>query len=134
MKAKNNYNKLRLDKPNLNIMTVESYIRSFPENVQVLLKQIRMTIVENAPGAAEEFAYGMPAYRYNGKPLVYFAGFKNHIGFYATPTGHAEFAIELSQYKHGKGSVQFPIDKPLPLELIGEIVKFRVKENLQRIR
>ena len=68
----------------------------------------------------------------HGKPLVYFAGFKNHIGFYATPTGHAEFAKELSKYKHGKGSVQFPVDKPLPLELIGKIVKFRVEENLQR--
>lgn len=116
----------------VNTMTVDRYIGSFPENIQILLKQIRMTIVENAPGATEDFAYGMPAYRYKGKPLVYFAGFKNHIGFYATPTGHAEFAKELSKYKHGKGSVQFPVDKPLPLELIGKIVKFRVEENLQQ--
>lgn len=71
----------------------------------------------------------MPAYKTNGKPLVYFAGYKKHIGFYATPTGHANFAKELSKYKSGKGSVQFPINQPMPLELIGRIVEFRVKEN-----
>ena len=71
----------------------------------------------------------MPAYKINGKPLVYFAGFKNHIGFYATPTGHAEFADELAKYKQGKGSVQFPLDKPIPYSLIKRIVLFRVKEN-----
>jgi uncharacterized protein YdhG (YjbR/CyaY superfamily) len=71
----------------------------------------------------------MPAYKTHGKPLVYFAGFKKHIGFYATPTGHAEFKSELSQYKQGKGSVQFPIDQPVPYELIDRIVEFRVQEN-----
>jgi uncharacterized protein YdhG (YjbR/CyaY superfamily) len=113
-------------------MTVDSYIRSFPENVQMLLRQIRATIIENAPDAIESMAYGMPAYKTNGKPLVYFAGFNNHIGFYATPTGHAQFAEDLSKYKQGKGSVQFPLDKPTPLELIGRIVRFRVEENLKR--
>jgi len=112
-------------------MIVDSYIKSFPENVQILLKQIRSIIKENAPEATESFAYQMPAYKTNGKPLVYFAGFKNHIGFYATPTGHAEFAKALSIYKQGKGSVQFPLDKPLPITLIGQIVRFRVKENLK---
>jgi uncharacterized protein YdhG (YjbR/CyaY superfamily) len=112
-------------------MTIDSYIKSFPENVQILLKQIRAVIIENAPEATENFTYQMPAYKTNGKPLVYFAGFKNHIGFYATPTGHAEFSKELSKYKQGKGSVQFPLDKPLPLDLITRIVRFRVKENLQ---
>ncbi len=92
---------------------------------------MRMIIKENAPDATEYIAYGMPAYRYNSKPLVYFAGYKTHIGFYATPTGHAEFAKVLSRYKQGKGSVQFPIDEPLPLQLIGQIVRFRVEENLQ---
>lgn len=110
-------------------MTVDNYIRSFPENVQVILKQIRAIIKENAPEAEESFAYQMPAYKTYGKPLVYFAGFKNHIGFYATPTGHAKFEKELSKYKQGKGSVQFPLDKPLPLDLIARMVKFRVKEN-----
>jgi uncharacterized protein YdhG (YjbR/CyaY superfamily) len=110
-------------------MTVEGYIRSFPAEVQELLKQMRAAILENAPGAEEGIAYQMPAYRLNGKPLVYFAGFKNHIGFYATPTGHAEFAKELSGYKKGKGSVQFPLGQPLPIDLIVRIIKFRVEEN-----
>ena len=110
-------------------MTVDNYIKSVPENVQELLKQIRTIIKENAPEAEESFAYQMPAYKTNGKPLVYFAGFKKHIGFYATPTGHAKFEKELSKYKQGKGSVQFPLDKPMPLNLITRIVKFRVEEN-----
>jgi uncharacterized protein YdhG (YjbR/CyaY superfamily) len=113
-------------------MTVDSYIKSFPESVQVLLEQVRDTIKENAPDAAESFAYQMPAYKTNGKPLVYFAAFQNHIGFYATPAGHSEFAKELSKYKQGKGSVQFPFDKPIPFDLIGRIVKFRVEENLAK--
>jgi uncharacterized protein YdhG (YjbR/CyaY superfamily) len=111
-------------------MTVDNYIESFPESVQILLRQIRTTIKESAPDAVESIAYHMPAYKTNGKPLVYFAAFKNHIGFYATPTGHSEFAKELSKYKQGKGSVQFPFDRPVPFDLIGQIVKFRVKENL----
>ena len=113
-------------------MTVDNYIESFPESVQILLRQIRTTIKESAPDAVESIAYHMPAYKTNGKPLVYFAAFKNHIGFYATPTGHSEFAKELSKYKQGKGSVQFPFDKPVPFDLIGRIVKFRVKENLSK--
>jgi uncharacterized protein YdhG (YjbR/CyaY superfamily) len=113
-------------------MTVDNYIESFPESVQLLLEQVRATIKENAPDAVESIAYQMPAYKTNGKPLVYFAAFKNHIGFYATPAGHSEFAKELSKYKQGKGSVQFPFDKPVPFDLIGRIVKFRVKENLSK--
>jgi uncharacterized protein YdhG (YjbR/CyaY superfamily) len=113
-------------------MTVGEYIGSFPEDVQILLRQMRAAVLENAPGAEESFAYNMPAYKLNGRPLVYFAGFKNHIGFYATPSGHEEFAEELSQYKQGRGSVQFPLGRPLPLDLIVRIVRFRVKENLAR--
>ena len=109
---------------------VDEYIESFPDNVRKILTRIRKIILDHAPDADESFAYQMPAYKTNGKPLVYFAGFKNHIGFYATPTGHAEFAKELSKYKQGKGSVQFPLDKPLPIDLIAQIVRFRVKENL----
>ncbi len=75
----------------------------------------------------------MPGYKTKGKPLVYFAGYEKHIGFYATPTGHAEFAAELSKYKQGKGSVQFPLGKPIPFDLIARIVEFRVKENAARI-
>lgn len=114
--------------------TVDEYINSFPEDVQVLLTQIRGIIKSNAPVAAEGIAYGMPAYKMNGKPLVYFAGFKKHIGFYATPTGHAAFADELSTYKQGKGSVQFSLDKPIPLDLIKRIVVFRVEENAAKTK
>ena len=74
----------------------------------------------------------MPAYKTNGKPLVYFAGFKNHIGFYATPAGHEKFSFELANYKQGKGSVQFPLNKPIPYDLIKRIVEFRVKENVSK--
>ncbi len=111
-------------------MTVPNYIQSFPEPVQILLEQIRNVIKETAPEAEESISYGMPAYKIKGKPLVYFAGYKNHIGFYATPTGHEAFAEELSQYKQGKGSVQFPLNQPIPLDLIKRIVIFR-KNNWQ---
>lgn len=109
---------------------IDVYIDQFPANVRDKLVQMRNLIKENAPEANESFAYGMPAYKLNGRPLVYFAGFKNHIGFYATPTGHEEFKSELAGYKQGKGSVQFPIDTPLPLDLVKRIVMFRVKENM----
>ncbi|MDP3930549.1 MAG: DUF1801 domain-containing protein [Bacteroidota bacterium] len=108
---------------------VNDYIASFPLEVQAILKQIRKIIVDNAPDVIEHFSYGMPAYKLNGKPLVYFAAFKNHIGFYATPSGHTKFSIALSKYKQGKGSVQFPLAEPIPFELMKEMVLFRVWEN-----
>lgn len=111
------------------ISTVDEYIDSFPELVQNLLVQVRKTILHNAPNAVESISYGMPAYKTNGKPLVYFAAFKNHIGFYATPNGHAKFAQQLTAYKQGKGSVQFPFTEPLPIELIKNIVLFKLAEN-----
>lgn len=113
---------------------VDQYIKTFSEEIQQILKQIRKIIRENAPEAVEGINYGMPSYKIYGKPLVYFAGFKNHIGFYATPTGHAVFADELSQYKQGKGSVQFPLDKPIPFDLIKRIVEFRVNENKENTK
>jgi len=112
--------------------SVEEYIKSFPKSTQVLLKQVRAVIKEIAPEAEELLAYGMPGYKLNKKPLVYFAGYEKHIGFYATPNGHEKFAKELSKYKQGKGSVQFPIEEPMPLALIKKIVVFRVKENLKK--
>ncbi len=112
-------------------ITVSEYIRSFPKTTQILLKQVRSVIQQTAPEAEEMIGYGMPCYKLNKKPLVYFAGYANHIGFYATPNGHEKFAKELSIYKQGKGSVQFPIDKPMPLALIQKIVTFRVNENLK---
>ncbi len=112
--------------------SVEEYIKSFPKSTQVLLKQVRAVIKEIAPEAEELLTYGMPGYKLNKKPLVYFAGYEKHIGFYATPNGHEKFAKELSKYKQGKGSVQFPIEEPMPLALIKKIVVFRVKENLKK--
>ena len=108
---------------------MEAYIAGFPEDVRIVLEEIRATIKKVAPEAEESISYGMPAFKMNGKPLVYFAGYKNHIGFYATPSGHAKFDKELSGFKQGKGSVQFPFNNPIPLELIAKIVKFRVREN-----
>ena len=108
---------------------VDNYIAGFSPEVQEILQEIRRIITDAAPDAAEAMAYGMPGYKTNGKPLVYFAGFKKHIGFYATPTGHSAFAEELAQYKQGKGSVQFPLDKPIPYNLIRRITMFRAFEN-----
>lgn len=111
---------------------IDQYILAYPVKVQKILKNIRSIIKNSAPEAVESIAYGMPAYKTGGKPLVYFAGFKNHIGFYATPTGHEQFSEELSRYKQGKGSVQFPLEKEVPFDLIKKIVEFRVKENLSK--
>lgn len=105
---------------------VDAYIKQFPKQTQIHLKAIRKVIKASAPEAEELIAYKMPAYKLNKKPLVYFAGYENHIGFYATPNGHAKFAKALSKYKQGKGSVQFPIDETMPLDLIKKIVEFRV--------
>lgn len=111
------------------IKTVSGYVNSFPLDTQKILTKIRETIKKAAPNAEECIAYRMPAYKLNGKPLVYFAAFKNHIGFYPTPQGIKSFNKELSEYKHAKGSVQFPIDEPIPLDLIKKIVKFRAQET-----
>lgn len=112
-----------------NFTTVDQYIQEFGKETQERLIAIRKLIQETAPEAIESISYGMPAYKVNGKPLVYFAGYKSHIGFYATPTGHSAFEKELSNYKQGKGSVQFPLSEPLPMKLIAEIVRFRLSEN-----
>jgi uncharacterized protein YdhG (YjbR/CyaY superfamily) len=115
------------------IKNIDEYIAGFPKDIQVILTRMRTIIRKAAPEAEEVISYAMPAYKYHGM-LVFFAAFKNHIGFYATPTGHKAFKKELSVYKEGKGSVQFPIDKPLPSSLITKIVKFRVKENLEKAK
>jgi uncharacterized protein YdhG (YjbR/CyaY superfamily) len=113
---------------------VDRYILAFPAEVQEKLMQIRDIIRKNAPDAVENLAYGMPAYKTNNRPLVYFAGYKKHIGFYATPSGHEQFLTELSQYKQGRGSVQFRLDHPIPFDLIAQIVEFRVIENQTKKR
>jgi len=111
--------------------TIDDYIFSFPEDIQVILSKIRQIIHKSAPDAVEAMSYQMPTLRLNGN-LVHFAAFKNHIGFYPTPSGTAAFQKELSPYKSGKGSIQFPLDKPIPYDLIEKIVLFRVKENRQK--
>lgn len=113
---------------------IDNYIKQFPEGTQEILHNLRKIILENAPDAEELFLYGMPAYKTNKKPLVYFAAFLNHIGLYATPSGHIQFQNELAQYKQGKGSVQFPIHKPIPYNLIERIVKYRVIENNEKTK
>lgn len=108
---------------------VDAYIAAFPEEVRQILTEIRARILKVAPDAVESMSYGMPAYKTHGRPLVYMAGYAKHIGFYATPTGHEAFAADLATYKQGRGSVQFPLNRPIPYELIERIVAFRAEEN-----
>ena len=112
---------------------IDQYIADYSPEVGEILNQIRSCIKEAAPEAQEAISYNMPAFK-QGKVLVYFAAFKNHIGLYALPTGHEAFAAELSKYKSGKGSVQFPLKEKMPYDLITKIVKFRVKENLEKAK
>ncbi|MFZ5391944.1 MAG: iron chaperone [Patescibacteria group bacterium] len=109
------------------INNIDSYIASFPKNTQTILEKIRQVIKESAPAAKEAMKYGIPTFVLS-ENLVHFAGYKNHIGFYPTPTAISAFKKELSIYKQAKGSVQFPIDKPIPFAIIKKIVKFRVEE------
>lgn len=112
------------------VTSIDEYIRSFPPEIQQLLEQIRDTVKHTAPEAEETINYAMPTFKLNGN-LVHFAAYKNHIGFYPTPSGIEAYKEKLSVYKSSKGAVQFPLDKPLPLDLIKEIVMFRVKENMK---
>lgn len=107
---------------------IDEYIAGFPPETQALLEQMRSVIRSVAPDATETIAYAIPTFDLNGTHLVHFAGFAKHVGFYPVPTGMAAFEEELSAYKRGKGSVQFPLDQPLPTDLIRRIVEFRVGE------
>ena len=111
--------------------SIDEYIATFPVETQKILEELRATIKAAAPDAGEKISYQMPTFAQKGN-LVHFAAYKNHIGFYPTPSGIQAFEQELSVYEGAKGSVKFPIDKPLPLELISKIVKFRVAENLKK--
>ena len=122
---------MTMDAPSKQFKTIDEYISMFPDDVQTILNQVRQTIREAAPEAGETINYQMPTFTLNGN-LVHSAAFKTHIGFYPTPTGIEAFKEELAPYKGAKGSVQFPIDQPIPLSLIRRIVKYRVKENLER--
>lgn len=108
---------------------IDSYISGYPKEVQRLLETVRKTIRKAAPDATEAMAYGIPTFKFKGKNLVHFGGFKSHIGFYPAPQGLEAFKDELSQYKGAKGSVQFPLNQPLPLELITRIVRYRLEEE-----
>ena len=113
--------------------TIDEYIAGFPEDIQNILQQVRTTIKTAAPDVEETINYAIPTFTLRGKNLVHFAAFKEHIGFYATPTGNEAFKEDLSAYKGGKGSVQFPLIQPMPLALITKIVKFRVQEVLDKV-
>lgn len=116
-----------------NYQNVDDYILSFPKDIQLLLEELRTTVRKAAPKAEEVISYGMPAYKQNGM-LVYFAAHKTHVGFYPTSSGIAHFKNQLAKYPLSKGTVQFPLDKKLPLALITKIVKFRVKENQDKAK
>ena len=120
-----------MDASSKQFKTMDEYINTFPEDVRHILNELRQTIKEVAPEAEETINYQIPTFTLNGN-LVHFAAFQNHLGFYPTPSGMEVFKKELSQYKGAKGSVQFPIDQPLPLPLIRRIVEYRVKENAER--
>ncbi|KWW21802.1 hypothetical protein AS888_04695 [Peribacillus simplex] len=111
--------------------TIDEYILQFPEEVQEILKTVRNVIKAAAPEASEKISYQMPTFAIHGN-LVHFAAYKNHIGFYPTPSGILAFEDALSDYKRSKGAVQFPLNKPIPYDVISEIVTFRVKENIKK--
>jgi uncharacterized protein YdhG (YjbR/CyaY superfamily) len=114
--------------PKQEITAIDQYIREFPEPIQALLSELRSTIRHAAPQATEKISYQMPTFYLNGN-LVHFAAYPHHIGFYPTPGGITAFQDELKQYKTSKGAIQFPIDQPLPLNLVKQIVEFRIREN-----
>ena len=110
---------------------IDDYIATFPKNVQRTLRELRSAIKESAPEAEETISYGMPTFKLNSN-LVHFAAYEKHIGFYPTPSAILAFKEKLSIYKQSKGAVQFPIDGPIPLDIVREMVRFRVKENLTK--
>ena len=112
------------------VTSVDEYIRGFPADVRAMLSELRSTIRQCAPQATEKISYRIPTFHLNGN-LVHFAAFERHIGFYPGPSGIARFREELARYRSAKGSVQFPLDEPLPVQLISAIVRFRVEENTQ---
>lgn len=113
------------------IKTIDEYIAQFPKEVQVLLEKMRTIIHKAAPKAEEAIAYGIPTFKMNGN-LVHFGGYKSHIGFYPAPSGIGAFKKELAKYEGSKGTIRFPLDKPLPVTLITQVIKFRVAKNLEK--
>lgn len=120
--------------PKARFNSIDEYIATFPESVQKILEEIRATIKAAAPGAEEKISYNMPAFKVNGEFFAHFAAWKTHIGMYPIPAGDESFQKEVLQYQGAKSALNFPIDKPIPLNLIGRIVKFRIAENLQNAK
>ena len=120
---------MQTDQPEIN--TIDEYITAFPPNVQTILKEIRAVIQSAAPDAVEKIGYGMPTFTLHGN-LVHFAAYKKHIGFYPTPSGIEHFRADLSAYETSKGAIRFPLDEPIPYDLIARIVAFRVQENREK--
>lgn len=116
---------------NIKVNTIDEFIEHYPEEIQTLLEQVRTTIRKSAPEAIEKICYGIPTFALNGN-LVHFAAYNKHIGFYPTSSGIQAFQKELAGYSCSKGTIQLPLDKPLPIDLIDNIVKFRVRENLSK--
>lgn len=114
------------------IETISEYIAMFPKDARGILEELRATIRKSTPKAEETIGYGIPTFKTNGRNLVHFAAFKNHIGFYPTPSAIVAFKKELTSYKQTKGAIQFPIDNPIPFDLVKRIVEFRVRENETR--
>jgi len=112
--------------------TVDSYIADFPQEVRKILEQVRLTIAQTVPQAEERISYGIPTFTLHGTYLIYFAGYKNHFSLYPVPGGSESFAKKLAPYRKGKGTLQFPLDKPVPVSLITSIVKMNLKENKAR--
>lgn len=106
--------------------TIDAYLNQFDGVVRARLEEMRQVIKSEAPEAVESLSYGLIGYKLQGKPLVYTGGFTHHVGFYATPNGHEAFAEDFAKYKQGKGSVQFPNDQPLPVELVRRVVAYRI--------
>ena len=113
------------------VTTIDEYIAAFPAEIQAVLQAVRQVIRETAPEAKEAMAYGIPTFKLNGN-LVHFGGFKKHIGFYPAPSGIEEFKEELAAYPGSKGAIQFPLDRPIPFDLIRRVVRFRMQENLSK--
>lgn len=122
-----------MNKSKKSITTIDEYIDTFPIDVQEILRSVRKTIIKSAPEAEETISYMIPTFKLHGN-LVHFAAYKNHIGFYPASSGVRTFANELTSYKTSKGTIQFPIDQPMPLGLIRKIVKFRVRENAEKAK
>lgn len=112
--------------------TIDEYIKAFPEDVGVILKKMRQTIKKAVPGASETISYGIPTFDLGGRHIVHFAAFKDHVSFFPTSSGIRAFRKELAPYKTSKGTVQFPLDKPIPFGLIKKITMFRVKEDSRK--